>query len=102
MFDLHNQIALVTGASGGIGAQIATALHAQGATVVLHGTRASKLEALKAALEKRINYRGCDSSVYWRYAKKLKPVIRKSSRDLKSLINTVLTSRGMRESVGFK
>ena len=51
MFDLRNKIALVTGASGGIGAQIATALHAQGATVVLHGTRAAKLEALKADLE---------------------------------------------------
>ena len=50
MFDLHNKIALVTGASGGIGAQIATALHTQGATVVLHGTRASKLEALRADL----------------------------------------------------
>ena len=53
MFDLHNKIALVTGASGGIGARIATALHAQGATVVLHGTRASKLEALKAELGER-------------------------------------------------
>jgi 3-oxoacyl-[acyl-carrier protein] reductase len=53
MFDLHNKIALVTGASGGIGAQIATALHTQGATVVLHGTRASKLEALKAELGER-------------------------------------------------
>ena len=53
MFDLHNKIALVTGASGGIGAQIATALHAQGATVVLHGTRASKLEALKEELGER-------------------------------------------------
>jgi 3-oxoacyl-[acyl-carrier protein] reductase len=50
MFDLQDKIALVTGASGGIGAQIATALHAQGATVVLHGTRGSKLEALKAKL----------------------------------------------------
>ena len=53
MFDLHNKIALVTGASGGIGAQIATALHSQGATVVLHGTRASKLEALKEELGER-------------------------------------------------
>ena len=53
MFDLRNKIALVTGASGGIGGQIATALHAQGATVVLHGTRASKLEALKADLGER-------------------------------------------------
>ena len=53
MFDLRNKIALVTGASGGIGAQIATALHAQGAKVVLHGTRAAKLEALKADLGER-------------------------------------------------
>ena len=53
MFDLQNKIALVTGASGGIGAQIATTLHARGATVVLHGTRTSKLEALKAQLGER-------------------------------------------------
>ena len=53
MFDLQNKIALVTGASGGIGAQIAVALHGQGATVVLHGTRASKLEALKEELGER-------------------------------------------------
>ena len=53
MFDLQNKIALVTGASGGIGAQIAIALHAQGATVVLHGTRGLKLEALKAKLGER-------------------------------------------------
>ena len=53
MFDLHNKIVLVTGASGGIGEQIAKALHAQGATVVLHGTRVSKLEALKTELGAR-------------------------------------------------
>ena len=53
MFDLQNKIALVTGASGGIGAQIAVALHGQGATVVLHGTRESKLEALKEELGER-------------------------------------------------
>ena len=53
MFDLQDKIALVTGASGGIGAKIAEALHAQGATVVLHGTRAEKLESLKAALGER-------------------------------------------------
>ena len=50
MFDLQNKIALVTGASGGIGAQLPQ-LHSQGATVVLHGTRASKLEALKRRTE---------------------------------------------------
>ena len=50
MFDLQDKIALVTGASGGIGAEITKALHAQGATVVLHGTRAEKLESLKEEL----------------------------------------------------
>ena len=54
MFDLQDKIALVTGASGGIGAEIAKALHAQGATGVLHGTRAEKLEALKVELGDRV------------------------------------------------
>jgi 3-oxoacyl-[acyl-carrier protein] reductase len=47
MFDLTGKTALVTGASGGIGEAVARALHAQGASVVLHGTRAEKLEALQ-------------------------------------------------------
>ena len=46
MFDLTENTALITGASGGIGAAIARALHQQGATVVLHGTRAERLAAL--------------------------------------------------------
>ena len=53
MFDLSGKTALVTGASGGIGGAIAKALHAQGATVVLSGTRAEALEALKAELGER-------------------------------------------------
>ena len=53
MFDLTGKTALVTGASGGIGAAIATTLHAQGASVVLHGTREERLAALKAALGER-------------------------------------------------
>ena len=53
MFDLTGKTALVTGASGGIGGAIARALHAQGATVVLSGTRADALEALKAELGAR-------------------------------------------------
>jgi 3-oxoacyl-[acyl-carrier protein] reductase len=53
MFDLTGKVALVTGASGGIGGGIAKALHAQGATVVLSGTRAEALEALKAELGER-------------------------------------------------
>ena len=53
MFDLSGKTALVTGASGGIGEAVARALHAQGATVVLHGTRAEKLEALQKDLGAR-------------------------------------------------
>jgi 3-oxoacyl-[acyl-carrier protein] reductase len=53
MFDLTGKTALVTGASGGIGEAVARALYAQGATVVLHGTRAEKLEALQKDLGAR-------------------------------------------------
>lgn len=50
MFDLTGKCALVTGASGGIGAGIAKALHAQGATVALSGTRVEALEKVAAEL----------------------------------------------------
>ncbi len=53
MFSLDGKVALVTGASGGIGAGIARALHAQGASVVLSGTRESVLEALAGELGER-------------------------------------------------
>ncbi len=46
MFDLTGKKALVTGATGGIGEEIARALHACGATVGLHGTREEKLKEL--------------------------------------------------------
>ena len=50
MFDLTGKTALVTGATGGIGAAIARALHKAGATVAISGTRAQVLEELKAEL----------------------------------------------------
>ncbi|MCW8917128.1 MAG: 3-oxoacyl-[acyl-carrier-protein] reductase [Magnetovibrio sp.] len=53
MFDLSGKNALVTGASGGIGGSIAKALHAQGATVALSGTREDALNALAAELGDR-------------------------------------------------
>ena len=54
MFDLTGRKALVTGSSGGLGEAIARTLHAQGATVGLHGTRVEKLEALAAELGDRV------------------------------------------------
>ena len=53
MFDLTGKTALVTGATGGIGAAIARALHAQGAFVVLSGTRETVLEAFATELGER-------------------------------------------------
>ena len=55
MFDLSGRFALVTGASGGIGSAIARALHAQGATVALSGTRREKLEEVAATLGERVH-----------------------------------------------
>ena len=53
MFDLTGKTALVTGATGGIGAEIARALHAAGAHVVLSGTREAVLADLAAELGAR-------------------------------------------------
>ncbi|GAP23755.1 MAG: 3-oxoacyl-[acyl-carrier-protein] reductase [Gluconobacter japonicus] len=53
MFSLSGKTALVTGASGGIGAAIARQLHALGATVVLSGTREAALKELADSLGER-------------------------------------------------
>jgi len=62
MFDLTGKTALVTGASGGIGEAVARALHAQGATVALSGTRQEKLDALAADLKDRVHAIACNLS----------------------------------------
>jgi len=62
MFDLTGKTALVTGASGGIGAAIARGLHAQGATVALSGTRAEALEKLAGELGSRTHILPCNLS----------------------------------------
>ncbi len=62
MFDLSGKGALVTGASGGIGGAIARALHAQGASVVLSGTRRGALDTLAGDLRERIHVLPCDLS----------------------------------------
>jgi 3-oxoacyl-[acyl-carrier protein] reductase len=60
MLDLSGKTALVTGASGGIGAAVARALHGAGATVALHGTRAERLEALAGELGSRAHVTPAD------------------------------------------
>ena len=60
MFDLTGKSALITGASGGIGAAIARALHGAGATVGLSGTRTDPLEALATELGDRAHVLPCN------------------------------------------
>jgi 3-oxoacyl-[acyl-carrier protein] reductase len=62
MFDLTGKKALVTGASGGIGGDIARGLHAQGATVALSGTREAPLKALADELGERAHVTPCNLS----------------------------------------
>lgn len=62
MFDLTGKCALVTGASGGIGSDIARALHAQGAVVALSGTRKEALDALAGELGERTHVVPCNLS----------------------------------------
>lgn len=55
MFKLNGKAALITGATGGIGHEIARTMHAQGATVVITGTRTEVLNELAAELKERVH-----------------------------------------------
>ena len=55
MFSLQGRKALVTGATGGIGEDIARILHAQGAEVTISGTREEKLQELANSLKERVH-----------------------------------------------
>jgi 3-oxoacyl-[acyl-carrier protein] reductase len=60
MFDLTGKTALITGATGGIGSAIARALHAQGAAVVVSGTREEVLNNLVQDLDERAHAVPCN------------------------------------------
>jgi 3-oxoacyl-[acyl-carrier protein] reductase len=60
MFDLNAKTALVTGATGAIGGAIARALHGQGATVAISGTRRELLDRLAGELATRVHVLACD------------------------------------------
>jgi 3-oxoacyl-[acyl-carrier protein] reductase len=55
MFELTGKTALVTGATGTIGATIARSLHSQGAAVAISGTRREVLDRLAAELGSRVH-----------------------------------------------
>ena len=60
MFDLSEKTALVTGATGGIGAAITRAFHEAGATVAISGRQSEKLESLAKELGERVYVLPCD------------------------------------------
>jgi 3-oxoacyl-[acyl-carrier protein] reductase len=62
MFDLSGKTALVTGASSGIGTAIAKALHAQGATVAISGTRKDALDTIANEMKDRVHVLPCNLS----------------------------------------
>jgi 3-oxoacyl-[acyl-carrier protein] reductase len=95
MFDLTGKTALVTGASGGIGAAIARALHAQGATVALSGTRVEALEKLAGEIGGRVHVTPCNLSDK-ESVEKLVPAAEAAMGQLDILVNNAgLTRDGL-------
>ncbi len=62
MFSLIGKTALITGASGGIGAAIAKALYEAGAKIAISGTRVAALEELKAQIGEAVHILPCNLS----------------------------------------
>lgn len=95
MFDLTGRTALVTGATGGIGAAIARTLHKAGATVAVSGTRAAVLEDLKAELGARVHALPCNLAVAAE-VEKLVPAAEAAMGSLDILVNNAgLTRDGL-------
>ncbi len=94
MFDLTGKTALVTGSSGGIGKDIARALHEAGATVAISGTRREALEALAAELSQRVQILPCDLSDK-EQTEKLIPAAEAAMGGLDILVNNAGITRDM-------
>ena len=92
MFDLTNRVAIVTGASGGLGSAIARALHGQGAKVALSGTRREALDALALELGERAFVVPCDLSDK-EAVEKLVPAAEAAAGPLDILINNAGVTR---------
>lgn len=92
MFDLSGKTALVTGATGGIGGAIAKALHAQGATVALSGTRREALDALATELGARVHVMPCNLG-NTEEVEKLVPDVEEAMGPLDILVNNAGITR---------
>jgi 3-oxoacyl-[acyl-carrier protein] reductase len=96
MFNLTGKTALVTGATGGIGASIARVLHGAGAAVAISGTRAAVLEELKASLGgERVHVLTCNLSDVAE-VEKLAPAAESAMGSLDILVNNAgITKDGL-------
>jgi 3-oxoacyl-[acyl-carrier protein] reductase len=94
MFDLTGKTALVTGATGGIGKDIARSLHAAGATVALSGTRLEALEALAAEIGPGVHVLPCNLSDR-ADADRLIPAAEEALNGLDILVNNAGVTRDM-------
>ncbi len=94
MFDLNGKTALVTGASGGIGKDIARALHEAGVTVALSGTRKEALEALAGEMGGRAHVLPCNLADK-EETEKLVPAAEAALGGLDILVNNAGITRDM-------
>lgn len=92
MFDLTGKVALITGASGGIGGAVARALHKAGAKVALSGTKTEALEALKAELGDRAQVFACNLAD-GEAVDKLVPAVEAAMGSLDILVNNAGLTR---------
>lgn len=92
MFNLNNKIALVTGATGGIGNEIAKKLHAQGATLAISGTREEVLNELAAELKDRVHVFPCNLSDS-ASVENLIPAVQEKLGDIDILVNNAGITR---------
>jgi 3-oxoacyl-[acyl-carrier protein] reductase len=90
MFDLTGKMALVTGATGTIGGAIVRALHAQGATVALSGTRREILDGLADTLRERIHVLPCNLAD-WEEVERLVP----SCEELMGQLDILVANAGI-------
>ncbi|HML30654.1 MAG TPA: SDR family NAD(P)-dependent oxidoreductase [Hyphomicrobium sp.] len=87
MFDLTGKTALVTGATGGLGAEIARVFHKAGATVAISGRKVEALDALAKELGDRVHVLPCDLADRAAVAKLIDDAVKALGGRLDILVN---------------